>query len=54
MNEIFKSKGYFMLFLTYLNNNYFLNCSIFKSEENFTIFRTSQIKIDASSFDRIE
>ena len=41
-------------FLTYLNNNYFLNCSIFKSEENFNIFRTSQIKINASSFDRIE
>ena len=41
-------------FLTYLGGEYFLNCSVFESERNFNISRTSQIKVNSSSFYRIE
>ena len=41
-------------FLTYLNDEYFINCTVFKSEDNFEVFRSSQIKIEASSFYRLE
>ena len=43
-----------MFFLTHLNKEYFINCTVFKSEENFKLFQTSQIKIEASSFYRLE
>ena len=39
--------------MTYLNNEYFLNCTIFKSEEDFKAILTSQIKIKASSIYRL-
>ena len=41
-------------FLTKLNSEYFINCTVFKLEDNFEVFRSSQIKIEASSFYRLE
>jgi len=41
-------------FLTYLNDEYFINCTVFKSEDNFKVFRSSQIKIEARNFQRLE
>ena len=40
-------------FVTYLNNEYFLNCTVFKSEEDFKVIQTSQIKIEANSIYRL-
>ena len=41
-------------FLTKIDGKYFINCTVFKSEDNFEVFRSSQIKIEASSFYRLE
>ena len=41
-------------FLTHLENEYFIKCSVFNPEENFKIIQSSQIKIGAMSFYRIE
>ena len=41
-------------FLTHLSNEFFINCTVFKSEENFEVIQTSQIKIEGSTFYRIE
>ena len=40
-------------FLTYLENEYYLSCSVFSPEENLKIIQTSQIKVEATSFYRI-
>jgi hypothetical protein len=40
-------------FVTYLNNEYFLNCTVFKSEEDFKVIQTSQIKIEANLIYRL-
>ena len=41
-------------FLAHLENKYFINCSVFNPEESLKIIQSSQIKIEATSFYRIE
>ena len=41
-------------FVTHLENEYFINCTVFKPEEDFKVFLTSKIKVEAMSFYRIE
>ena len=43
-----------MFFLTHLENKYFINCSVFNLEESPKISQSSQIRIEATSFYRIE
>jgi len=40
-------------FLTHLNYEYILNCTVFKSEEDFKIINTSHLKIEANSIYRL-
>jgi len=34
-------------FLTEIDNEYFINCTVFKAEENFEIIKTSELKIES-------
>ena len=42
-------------FVTQINNTeYSLNCAVFKSEDNFQVLKTSEIKVEAREFNRLK
>jgi len=50
----FNEKVISCFFLTHLENEYFISCTVFKPEENFKVIKTSKIKIEATKFYRLE
>lgn len=41
-------------FLTEIDNEYFINCTVFKAEENFEIIKTSELKIEGIYSDNLK